>query len=345
MNCKAPKPAGPREVHHHEGMQMKIFRPYVFFAMALAAASSVWAQAYPSRPVRIIIPSSAGSGTDVGMRLLAEGLLKPTGQSFVIDNRPGGAGNIGMAQGAKSPADGYTLVTGGFGLTVVNQFIYTAAQMGFEPVKDLEPILLVAKVPYLIAASPSLPANNVQELIAAAKAKPGTVNVALTTTSSRMVYELLTRSASATMFPITYKTTGGAVTDTIGGQTQIVLETIAALRSSLTSSGGRLKPIAVTSRASTELLPNVKSVAEQGVADFELSGYVSLYGPKGMPREAVNYINAELNKLLRLPDIRKRFIDLGLEPGGGTPQELADFEEAERRKWGPIIKAAKITVE
>lgn len=333
------------EVLYHEGVEMKLFRQCLVCALAIAVASGVWAQAYPSKPVRIIVPSSAGSGTDVGMRLLAEGLLRPTGQSFVVDNRPGGAGNIGMAAAAKSPADGYTLVTGGLGLTVVNQFLYTTAQMGFDPVKDLEPILLVAKVPYLIAANSSLPASNVQELIAAAKAKPGTLNVALTTTSSRMVYELLTRTAGAPLFPVTYKTTGSAVTDTIGGQTQIVMETIAALRSYLTSAGGRLKPIAVTSRATSELLPNVKSVAEQGVADFEIAGYVSLYGPKGMPREAVNYINAEINKLLLLPETRKRFIDLGLEPGGGTPQDLADLEIAERRKWGPIIKAANITAE
>ena len=324
---------------------MKVFRRWFIVAMALAATAGAGAQGYPSKTVRIIVPSGAGSGTDVSMRLLAEALVKSVGQNFLIENRPGGAGNIGMAAAAKSPADGYTLVTGGLGLTVVNQFIYTTAQMGFDPEKDLEPIIVIAKIPFVIAANAALPASNVQELLAAAKAKPGSVNVALTTTSSRMVYELLARSTGTTMFPIVYKATGPAVTDTIGGQTQIVMETLPALRPHLTTVGGRLKPIAVTSPKTSELLPGVKSVAEQGVPNFEIAGYVSLYGPKGMPKEAVNYVNAELNKLLLQPDIRKRFFDLGLEPGGGTPQELADFEIAERRKWGPIIKDANIKAE
>ncbi len=322
---------------------MKLLRTCTLAAWGLAVAAMAQAQVFPSKPVRIIVPSSAGSGTDVGMRVLGEGFQRATGQGFIIDNRPGGAGNIGMAAAAKAPADGYTLVTAGLGVTVVNQFLYTPAQMGFDPVKDFETIILIARLPFVIAANAQLPANNIGELIALAKAKPGTLNVALTTTSIRMVYELLTRSAGVPLFPVIYKVTGSGVTDTISGQTQLMIETVPAMRPSLLAAGGRLKPIAVTGRTTSALLPGVTSVAEQGLAGFEVEGYVSLYAPKDTPRDTVNFINAELNKQLATPEVRKRFIDLGLEPGGGSPQDLADFEVAGRNKWGPIIKAAKIT--
>lgn len=322
---------------------MKLLSRCLLGAWALTAASLAHAQAYPSRPVRIIVPSSAGSGTDVGMRVLGEGFQRATGQGFIIDNRPGGAGNIGMVAAMKSAPDGYTLVTAGLGVTVVNQFLYTPAQMGFDPVKDFETIILIARLPYVIAANAQFPANNIRELIALAKARPGAINVALTTTSIRMVYELLTRSASISLFPVIYKVTGAGVTDTASGQTQLMIETVPGMRPALTTAGGRLKPIAVTGRSTSALLPGVTSVAEQGLPGFEVEGYVSLYAPKDTPREAINFINAELNKQLANPDVRKRFIDLGLEPGGGTPQELADFEVEGRKKWGPIIKAANIT--
>ena len=298
---------------------------------------------YPNHPVRVIVPLGVGSASDVGTRVLTDALSQVTGQSFFVENRPGAAGNLGMAAGAKATPDGYTLVSGGFGITVLSQFMYTPEQMGFDPVKDLEPIILMGRTPMMIAASPSFAPNNIQELIAAARAKPGTINVAMANTASRLVFELFSKSTGTSLFPILYKTTGAAVTDTISGIVSVNVDTLSALRPQLLSSGGRLKPIAVTTRKSTDLLPNVTSVAEQGVADFELVGYISLYGPKGMPREAINYLNAELNKILLLPETKKRFDALGLEPGGGTPKDLADFEAAQRALWGPLIKKANIT--
>lgn len=320
---------------------MKIIRQLSVAAVVLGVASMAWGQAYPSKPVRVIVPFGAGSGSDVGLRVLAESLSRTTGQSFLAENRPGAAGNIGVAAGAKATPDGYTLVTGGLGVNAMNQFFYSPAEMGFDPVKDLEPIILTAKLPFMIAVSPSFAASTVSELIAAAKANPGTINVAVTQTTTRMLLELFGRTTGAPLFPVDYKASGPALTDVMSGRVSVGMETVAALRPHVVS--GRLKAVAVTSRKTSELLPNVTSVAEQGVKDFEFVGWISLYAPKGTPREIVNLLNVELNKALTQADIRKRFLDLGFEPGAGSPQDLADFENSERRRWGPLIKSANIT--
>jgi tripartite-type tricarboxylate transporter receptor subunit TctC len=279
----------------------------------------------------------------VGVRVLAEHMTKSVGQTFLVENRPGANGNIGMAAAAKSAPDGYTLVTGGLGVNAMNLFLFTTAQMGFDPLKDVEPIILMAKLPFLIAVSPTFPASNMQELVAAIKAKPGSVNVAVTQTTSRMLVELFGRTTGAPLFVVPYKAAGPAMSDVMSGIVSVAAETIAALRPHVSS--GRVKPIAVTSRKTSELLPNVSSVLEQGGGDLEFVGWISMYGPRGMPREAVALVNAELNKALALPDTRKRFLDLGFEPSGGTVQDLVDFENSERRRWGPLIKSANITAE
>lgn len=311
--------------------------------LALAVASPASAQPYPSRPVRVIVPFSAGSGSDVGIRVLAEYLAQTSGQSFVVDNRPGADGNVGLAAAAKAPADGYTIVTGGLGSNVLNQFLYKPEQMGFDPVKDLEPVILMGRLPFLIAASPSFAPNSVPELIVAAKAKPGTINVAVTAAAARLFVELFGKSTGASLFAVNYKAGAQALTDVMSGLVPVTVNTIVSLRPQVAS--GRLKAIAVTSRRTSELMPKVTSIAEQGVQDFEMVGWISLYGPAGMPREAVNYLNATLNKALALPATRKRFLELGFEPGSGTPQDLRGYEMAERNRWGPLVKSARISLE
>lgn len=322
---------------------MRILKQVMFAVIACGVAATVWAQGYPTKPVRVIVPFAAGSGSDVGIRVLVEYLSKNSGQNFVVENRPGAGGNVGLAAGAKAAPDGYTLVTGGLGSNVLNQFMYTPEQMGFDPVKDLEPIIVMGRLPLMIAASPSFSANNVTELIAVARARPGTVNAAFTATAARLVIELFSRTTGAPLMPIAYKAGAQALTDVMSGLVSVTADTVVSLRPHIAS--GRLKAIAVTSRRTSELLPNVSSVAEQGVADFEIVGWISLYGPRGTPRETVNFVNAALNKALALPETRKRFSELGFEPGSGTPQDLTNFEIAERNKWGPLIKAANITAE
>ncbi len=309
-------------------------------SFAAVQPAQAQAQAYPNKPVRMILGFGAGSGTDIIARYLADILAKNLGQPFVVDNRPGANGNIGMQAGAKSPADGYTLVLGGLGVNAMNQFLYPAGTLGFEPEKDFDTVILVGKLPFMIAVGPHVAANNLTELVAAAKAKPGSINSSVSTTSSRMVYELFKKTTGADLTMVPYKTPATAIVDAIGGRLEVAMETISTLRPHV--GPGRLKAIAVTSPASSDLMPGVKSAAEQGVPDFQIVGWVSMYMPKGSPRSAINTINAEMNRILALPETRAKFAELGVEAGSGTPQNMQDFEDAERKRWGPLIRAADI---
>ena len=309
-------------------------------AACTVCAGVATAQTYPAQPVKIILGFGPGSGTDVIARYVGEALGKRMNQSFVVENRAGASGNIGLAYGAKQPADGYTLVLGGLGVNAMNQFLFPPGSMGFDPEKDLDPLILVAKLPFLIAVGAKNPANNLTDLINQARAKPGAVDAAITTTTSRMVMELLNRSANVQLFPVAYKTPATAIVDIIAGRVALALETAASLRPHVASNN--LKPLALTSKASSDVMPGVKSAAEQGLKDFEFVGWVSMYMPHGSPRAALNAMNAELNRILALPETKKRFLELGMEAGSGSPQDMADFENSERKRWGPLIKAAGI---
>ena len=311
--------------------------------MALAGgAAPVFGQSYPAKPVRIIVTAQAGSGSDVATRYFADAMGRATGQKYLVENRLGAGGNIGMAVAAKAPADGYTLVLGSLGTNVMNQFLYSS--LGFDPEKDFEPIGLTAKFPFLIAVNPSFPATTVQGLVAEAKAKPGTINFAVTSTTTRMPYELFSKTTGAPFYLINYNGPGPAIPDVIAGRVQVIIETAAALRSYVTS--GQLRPLAITTRRSSPLMPELKSVAEQGVQGFdEFIGWAGFFAPAGTPQDAIRYLNTESNKVLAMPDTLKRFQELGFEPGGGSPQDLAAYVVAERLRWGPIIKAAGLKVD
>lgn len=311
--------------------------------VAMGTCNLALAQAYPAKPVQMIVAFGAGSGTDVVTRYLADILSKNLNQRFVVENRVGAAGNIGMAAGAKAPNDGYTLVMGGLGVNAMNQFLYPPGSLGFEPEKDFDSVILVARLPFAIAVPNSFPGNSLADLIATAKAKPNSVNAAITTTTSRMVFELFNSATGAQLFAIAYKAPAAAMSDVIAGRVTVAIETAASLRSHVNS--GNLKALAITSRSGSDLMPGLKSVAEQGVPNFEFVGWVSMYMPRGAPRDAINLINAELNKILALPDTKKRFLELGMEPGSGSPQDMANFENSERKRWGPVIRAAGLKAE
>jgi len=310
--------------------------------VTLAAAMGVaHAQAYPTRPVRIIVPYAAGQGTDVATRVLAEQLGKALGQPAVVDNRPGAAGNIGTLAAAKSPADGYTLLMGTNGTHAAAPFLY--ADLGFDPAADFEPIALTGVLPLAIVTRPDNPIDSIPKLIEAARAKPDALNVAYTTTSSRAVLELFKQQARAPLFGVAYKGSSQAIGDLLGGQIDYMVDTVASVHAQVTA--GRLKALAITSRASSELLPGVKSVAEQGVANFELTGWNALYAPKRTPEPVVRLVASELTRILAQPDVRQRLLQLGIEPRSATGRELAEFLDAERTKWGQVIKSAGIKAE
>ena len=315
---------------------MKVFTVAAALLAGLLSGAVAQAQTWPSKTVKIIVPYQAGQGTDVATRYFADQLTKALGQTFYVDNKPGAGGNIGTEAAAHSPADGYTLLMGTNGTQAMNEFLY--ASPGFDPGKDFTPIMLVGLLPMVVAANPSFAANSVAELVAAAKAKPDKVDVALPSTTARLVFELLKERTGAPLFGVPYKGSATAITEVMGGQVQTMVDTVTALRGHVTS--GKLKALGITTLKPSDLLPGVKTVAEQGVPGFETTGWIALYAPRGTPESAIAILSKELTRILAEPETRQRLLQIGLDPVGGTPASLAEFEKKERAKWGPVIKAA-----
>lgn len=312
----------------------------LMLGLVLMAGTLANAQTYPTKPVRTIVPYQAGTGTDIAARFFSDAFSKSMGQSFIVDNRVGANGNIGATAVARSSPDGYTLLMGTAGTHSMNPHLYQAP--GFDPEADFEPVGLVGLVPLVIAVNASFPINTVSELVAAAKAKPNTINVAHPSVTALIALEYLKQRGGAPLFGVPYKGSGTALADVAGGQVPVIIDSIAAVLPFLTS--GKLRPIAVTSLTSTDLLPGVKSVAEQGLPGFEFVGWSAFFAPKGTPAAVVNQLNAELAKLLAEPGIRKRVLDFGMQPvTPAPPRQFGEFIRAEREKWGQMIKAANIT--
>ena len=317
-------------------MKMKAIAYVAALFAGLSLGLPAWAQSYPAKPVRIVVPYQAGQGTDVAARLFAEHLTKALGQQFIVDNKPGAGGNIGTADAARSAGDGYTLLMGTVATQTMNEFLYPS--VGYDSDKDFAPIILVGMLPMVISANPSLAASTIPELIAAAKAQPDKLNIALPSTTARIVFELLKARTGAPLFGVPYKGSATAMTEVMGGQVQLTIDTATASRGHVQS--GKLKALAITTLKSSELLPGVKSVAEQGVAGFEVTAWNALYAPRGTPKAIVDQLNMEVTKILAQAEVRQRLMQLGFEPAGGSPEQLAAYEKQERAKWEPLIKAA-----
>ncbi len=313
---------------------------YVAVAGAVFAGTAL-AQAYPAKPVRVIVPFPPGQGTDVATRYLVEQLSKALGRNFFVENRPGAGGALGSEALARSTPDGYTIGIGTAGTHTMNPSLI--ATLGYDPEKDFEPITLTGMLPLMIASHPSFAPSSVQELIAAAKAKPDTLNVALPALPQRIAFELFRQQGGAPLFGVPYKGSAAALPEVMSGQVPLIIDSIAALRPHINS--GRLKPLGVTSLGSTELMPGVRSIAEQGLPGFELTAWNALFAPKGTPAPILSLLNTEVRKILAQPDIRERLMSLGIEVASSSPQQLADRIPVEREKWSRIIKAANIRLE
>ena len=302
----------------------------------LLSGAPAIAQTYPTKTVKIVVPYQAGQGTDVAARYFAEQLSKSLGQTFYVDNKPGAGGNIGAEATAHSAPDGYTLMMGTNATQTMNEFLYPST--GYDSQKDFAPIILVGMLPMVISANPSFPANSISELISAAKAKPDKIDMALPSTTARIVFELLKERTGAPLFGVPYKGSATAMTEVTGGQVQTIIDTVTATRGHVTA--GKLKALGITTLKSSELLPGVKSVAEQGVPGFEMTAWNAFYAPAGTPKPIIDLLNAEVTKILAQPDTQQRLLGLGFEPAGGSPESLAKLEVQERAKWAPLIKAA-----
>ncbi len=325
---------------------MNLVRRVLVTALATSStlaliAGDAMAQAYPTKPVKVIVPFPPGQGTDVATRFLAERLTTALGHNFLVENRPGAGASLGTEALAKSNPDGYTLGIGTAGTHTMNPSLYPS--IGYDPDKDFEPIILTGMLPLMVAAYPGFPANSIQELIALAKAKPDTLNVALPAPPQRIAFEMLRQQAGAPLFGVPYKGSATALPEVMSGQVPLIVDSITALRPHVNS--GKLKALGVTSLKSSDLMPGVKSVAEQGLPGFELTAWNAFFAPKGTPAAVVSLLNAEVRKILADPDTRQRLMALGFEVAGGTPQELAERVRTEREKWSRIIRSANIKAE
>jgi tripartite-type tricarboxylate transporter receptor subunit TctC len=308
---------------------------------ALTFAAGAAAQAYPARPVLLIVPYAPGQGTDVLSRVVAQKLQESLGQPFVVENKPGAGGNIGAEVAAKAAPDGYTLVMGTNATHAANIAMYP--KLSFDHIKDFAPVALVGMLPMVLSASPSYSATTVMQLIAAAKEKPGEINVALPSTTAQVVLEQFQQMSGTKLFPVTYKGSGAAFTDVAGGRIPLLIDTVTASLPQINA--GKLKPIATSTASRTKVAPNIPTFAEAGLAGFELAGWNALFAPRGTPAPVIQKLNGEVTRLLAQPETQQRLLQMGFEPSGGTPEQLGAFVESETKKWVTLIRAAGLTAQ
>ena len=310
--------------------------------LVTAWSSFVHAQAYPSKPIRLIVPFAAGQGADAAARLVAQKLSDNLKQPIVIDNRPGAGGNIGADAVAKASSDGYTLLVGSNGTHAANAALY--ASLPFNPQTDFIPVSYIGSVAMVLLAGPAFQAQTPEDVIAMAKAKPDSVTVAIPSSTARVVLELLHKTSGARFNPIGYKASAAAMTDLIGGHVNLSIDTVIAAAPQVTS--GKLSGVAVSTAKRTSALPDVPTLAEAGLAGFDLAAWNVWFTPKGTPMDIVNKLNDELRKALADPEVQSHLRTLGYEPSGTqSSKQVADFVSDESRKWGDLIRAAGIKAE
>ena len=305
-------------------------------AALLVSGSALAAENYPTKPVRIIVPYQAGQGTDIATRYFADHLSKAFGQSFIVENIGGAGGVIGTQAASRAEGDGYTLTMGTNATHVLNEYMYSS--MGFDPVRDFEPVILAGTLPMAVVTRPDSQFKSIQDIVDATTKSEHSADIATPSTSARLVFELLKEQSGAPLFMIPYKGSSMAMSNVIGGQVPLSIDTITASRPQV--EGGNLRAIAVTSLNPTDLLPGVPPVAQQGLPGFEVVAWNAIYAPKGTPAAIIAKLNLELQAFLSMPETQARLHSMGYEPGGGTPGDLAAFAEAERKKWRPIIETA-----
>jgi tripartite-type tricarboxylate transporter receptor subunit TctC len=297
-------------------------------------------QAYPSKPVRIIVAAAPGGGTDFVSRLMGSKLGEALGQQVFVENRPGAGSTIGYEYGVKAAPDGYTLtmITGSYS---INPSLYP---IKFDPLKDFTPIIWVARGPYVIVVHPSLPVRSTRELIALAKARPGEITYGTSGQGAivHLTTELFLYMAGVKMTHVPYKGGGPAMTDLLAGQIQLVFATAPVGLPQVKA--GRLRALAVTTSERVPAEPSIPTVAESGVPRYEVTNWHGLIGPKGLPRPVVERLNNEMTKIIRQNEMEERLQSNGLAPAGGTPEQLYEQIRKEIEQWRQVIVRAGIKI-
>ncbi|WP_439610265.1 tripartite tricarboxylate transporter substrate binding protein [Reyranella sp.] len=312
-------------------------------AAALALAPDLaWAQAFPSKPIRLIVPYSAGGGADTTARLIAPKLQEALGQTVVVENKPGAGGMIGDEIVAKAAPDGHTLLIGAFA-HAVNPSLFP--KMPFRTPEDFAPVSLLVTVPELMVITPSHPAKTVAELVALAKAQPGKLSYASSGNGSaqHLAAELFKMRTGTDIQHVPYKGGALAVADVAAGHVPFYFGNMSAALPQ--ARGGRVRPLAVTSPARSPAAPDVPTLTEAGVPDCEISEWNALIAPAGTPPAVISRLHTEVAKIMRAEEMKAKFADLGADAIGSTPDELAAFLRSEMKKWAEVVKAANIKVE
>ena len=320
---------------------MAFFRTLIAAALACAATLAS-AQTYPSKPIRWIVPFPPGGSTDLLARVVGQKLTESWGQQVVVENRGGAGGTVGAAEAARAPADGYTLFMGAIHHTIATS-AYPKLPYDFQ--RDFAPITVVAIVPNVLVVNPSIPAKNVKELIAYAKANPGklTYGSAGMGTAHHLIGEVFNSRAGVDILHVPYKGSAPAIADLIGGQVAIMYDTVASCLPHVKA--GKLRALAVATAKPSSALPDVPTISDAALPGFEVTTWFGALAPAKTPKELIAKLNAEMVRILGMPDVRKRLLDSGAEPVGNTPEQMAAQIKKETEEFAKIVKQAKIVAE
>lgn len=307
-------------------------------ALPLWPASSLAAD-FPTRPLSLVVPFAPGGPTDAMARVLASALKGPLGQNVLVDNKAGAGGNLGAEAVARAPADGHTLLFGTSGPLAINQFLYP--RLGYDPVRSFAPVVQVGYLPNVLVVHPTVPVRSVQDLVALARARPGTLSYASSGNgaSSHLAGVMFNLRTGSDIQHIPYKGTGPALNDLLGGQVTMTFTDVLTALPHIQA--GKLRALAVTTASRSKALPDLPTLAEQGVKDMDVSVFFGIVVPAATPADVVARLNAAFVKVLADPEVRGKLSAQGLEPPGATtPQHLADFMRMEAARWQDVVRAS-----
>ncbi|MEW6123687.1 MAG: tripartite tricarboxylate transporter substrate binding protein [Pseudomonadota bacterium] len=310
-------------------------------ALALAGAAPAFAQSYPTKPIRFVVPFAAGSATDTLARVLGQNVSSQLGQPVVVENVPGANGQIAANQVARAAPDGYTVLITSNSTHASNQAL--VKKLSYDHVKDFEPITKLGSITLALVVNPSLPVNSTQELIAYAKANPGKLSFGAGSTSSRLAVEMLKTAAGIDLLYVPYKSNPQAVSDLLGGQVQVMFADISTTLPS--ARAGKLKALGVSSAERSPLAPDLPTMREAGLKAYELTAWFAAFAPAKTPKDVVDVLNKAMVKAMGEKSVTDALLAAGVEPSSSTPAELAAFVDTETVKWAKITKDAGIEPE
>jgi tripartite-type tricarboxylate transporter receptor subunit TctC len=322
---------------------MKTMRSALAGLVLALIASIVAAQPWPSKPIKWVVPFAPGGTTDILARTIGEKLSVTLGQPIIVENKPGAGGGVGAEQVAKSPPDGYTIMGGTISTHAINASLYK--NLPYDPVRDFAPITLIVRVPNMLVVNPDVPAKDVRELIALLKANPGKYSFASSGngTSQHLSGELFKVMTGVEMQHVPYRGSPPALADVVGGQVTMTFDNITTAWPLV--KGGKLRALAGTTAKRSPIAPDVPTLAESGLASYEIGSWQGVFAPAGVPAEIVKRFNAEIVRIVNAPDVRQKLLDMGAEPAPNTPEEFAAMVKAEVAKWADVVRKSGATVD